>query len=309
MYLRLPGAGAHIKSSMEVALLGWLAELLSPRPLHGRVVVVTGATAGIGRATVARLAARDATVVAVARHEDALKQLAAEVDGVIPLACDVSSDGDRATLIDEVLSQRGRIDVLVSNVGIGWAGLVEDMDLEQIRSMVETNVIGSTDLARLVLPDMLRRGSGDIVFTASGASWFATPPLTVYSMTKYAIEGFAEGLRREVMTRGVRVHTVHPGLVATQFAARAAGSSPGDVHGTPKPGPGISPDRVAAAIERLLERGGVSTVSVPRVLGLTRVVKLPPLQQVADLLVATTAQRLTQVGRDVAERAAGRSAR
>jgi short-subunit dehydrogenase len=289
----------------EDALLGWVGELFSARPLPGRVVVLTGATAGIGRATVERLAARGAIVVAVARNADALKRLAAHVDGVVPIPCDVSGDVDRAALIAEVTSQQGRIDVLISNVGIGWAGLVEDMSLEQIRSMVETNVIGSADLARLVLPDMVRRGSGDIVFTASGASWFSTPPLTVYSATKYAIEGFAEGLRREVLTRGVRVHTVHPGLVSTQFAARAAGTEPGDVDGTPKPGPGVSPDRVASAIERLLERGGVSTVSVPRVLGLTRVVKLPPLQQAADLLLGMTAQRLARVGRDVAVRAAG----
>lgn len=287
----------------------WLGDLLSSRPLDGRVVVLTGATAGIGRATVQRLAARGATVVAVARHEDALKQLATEIDGVIPMPADVSSDGDRAALIADVTSQLGRIDILVSNLGIGWSGLVEDMELDQLRSMVETNVIGSADLARLVVPDMLGRGSGDIVFTASGASWFSIPPLTVYSMTKYAIEGLAEGLRREVLTRGVRVHTVYPGLVATQFAARSAGASPGDVDGTPVPGPGISPDRVAAAIERLLERPGVSAVSVPRILGLTRVAKLPPLQQTTDLLVAMSAQRLAHVGREVAMRAVGKVAR
>jgi short-subunit dehydrogenase len=286
-------------------LLDWLGNLLSPRALPGRVVVLTGATAGIGRATAVRLAAGGATVAAVARHEDALKQLAAEVEGVVPFPADVSSDAERATLVREVTSELGHIDILVSNVGVGWAGLVENMDVEQIRTMVETNVIGSADLARLVLPQMLGRGEGDIVFTASGASWFSTPPLTVYAMTKYAIEGFAEGLRREVLTRGVRVHSVYPGLVATQFTGRSAGQRPGDVDGPPLPGPGIAPDWVAAAIERLLVRGGVSTVSVPRVLGLTRIVKLPPLQQAMDLVVGLSAQRLAALGRNVATRAAG----
>lgn len=290
-------------------MLDWLGNLLSPRALPGRVVVLTGATAGVGRATALRLAARGATVAAVARHEDALKQLAAEVEGIIPFPADVSSDTERETLVREVTSELGRIDVLVSNVGVGWAGLIEDMDVEQIRKMVETNIIGSADLARLVLPQMLDRGEGDIVFTASGASWFSTPPLTVYAMTKYAIEGFAEGLRREVLTRGVRVHTVYPGLVASQFAGRAAGQRPGDVDRPPLPGPGIPPDWVAAAIERLLVRGGVSTVSVPRVLGLTRVVKLPPLQQAVDLLIGLNTQRLAALGRSVATRAAGPYAR
>jgi short-subunit dehydrogenase len=144
------------------------------------------------------------------------------------------------------LAEHGRIDALVDNVGIGLARLVEDMTVDQIRSMVETNLVGAIDLARLVLPGMLARRDGDIVFTVSGASWFATPPLTVYSATKYGLAGFAEGLRREVGTRGVRVHTVHPALVSTEFTARAGGEEPGEVHGTPAAGPGIPPEWVAA---------------------------------------------------------------
>jgi short-subunit dehydrogenase len=285
--------------------------LLARRSLRRRVVVLTGATAGIGRATALRLAGRGATVVAVARDPMAVKNLAASVDGVVPHPADISSDTDRAELVSRTLTEHGRIDALVSNVGIGWSGLVEEMTLDQVRTLVETNLVASMDLARLVVPHMLTRRDGDILFTVSGASWFAVPPLTVYSATKYGLEGFAEGLRREVLARGVRVHTVHPGLVSTEFAARSAGHRPGDLAGPPaQRGPGIAPERVAAAIERALTRPGTPhMVAVPRVLGLTRVVKLPPLQQAADVLVALNAGRLARLGRTVARQAAGRAAR
>lgn len=284
-----------------------LGSVIRGRSLEGRLAVVTGATAGIGRATAQLLVSSGATVIAAARDGAALDRLAAETSGIVPHRCDISDPGDRAALVTAALSHFGRVDALVNNVGVGWTGLVEDMTLDEVRTLVETNVIGSVDLVRLVLPHMLARGDGDIVLTASGASWFATPPLTVYSATKYAVEGFAEGLRREVMTRGVRVHSIHPGLVATEFAARSAGTRPGDVAGVPRSGPGVAPQRVAAAIERALTRPGSHVVSVPRLLGLTRVVKLPPLQQAADLLVAMNAGRLASVGRRIAEKAAGRA--
>lgn len=282
-----------------------LSALFATRSLDGRVVLLTGATAGIGRATTLRLASSGATVVGVARNAGALAELADEVPGFTPHACDISVDADRAELVTRTLAEHGRIDLLVSNVGIGWTGLVEEMTASQIRTLVETNVIGSLDLTRLVLPQMLARGDGDIVLAASGASWFAIPPLTVYSATKYAIEGFAEGLRREVLARGVRVHSIHPGPVATQFAGRSAGARPGEIAGPPRPGPGISPDRVAAAIERAVTRPGAHTVAVPRVLGFTRIVKLPPLRQAVDLVIALNVGRLGQIGRKIAGQAAG----
>jgi NAD(P)-dependent dehydrogenase (short-subunit alcohol dehydrogenase family) len=281
-----------------------MLDQLTGRSLKGRVVVLTGATAGIGRATALRLAGAGATVVASARNEVALRQLASEADGIVPRRCDVSDDDDRAHLIAATLADQGRIDVLVDNVGIGLACMVEDMTVEQIRSMIETNLVGAIDLVRLVLPHMLARGDGDIVLTASGASWFATPPLTVYSATKYGLAGFAEGLRREVRTRGIRVHTIHPALVSTEFTARAGGAVPGEVDGTPAPGPGIPPEWVAAAIERSVRRPWSRTAAVPRVLGLTRVLQLPPLSALVDVVLAANARGLTDVSRSVARDAA-----
>lgn len=280
------------------------------RDLTGRVVVITGGTAGIGRATALRLARRGATVVACARHKDGLAQLQVEEPRIVARRCDVADDVDRERLVAQTLAEQGRIDVLVNNVGIGWSGRVADMSVEQIRRLVETNVVGTIDLTRLVLPHLVERGDGDVVFIASGASWFAAPPLTVYSATKYAVAGFAEGLRREVAAAGVRVHTIHPGLVRTEFTARAGGEVPGETAHRPAPGPGFPPEWVAAAIERSLTQPWRRTVAVPRVLGATRVVKLPPLQHVVDFVVSRNADRLIRAGRAIAQEAArGGSAR
>jgi len=282
---------------------------LDGRSLDGRVVIVTGATAGIGREITLRLAARGATVVACARSAEPLAELAKESPRIVARACDVSSDHDRAALVAQTVADQGRIDVLINNLGIGWTGLVEDMTVDQIRRLVEVNVVGLIDLTRLALPHMLARGEGDVVIVASAASWFAAPPLTVYSATKYAVTGFAEGLRREVLTRGIRVHTVHPGLVATEFSGRSAGAEPGEVGSTPSPGPGFPPGWVAASVERCLTRPWHDAVAVPRVLGLTRVVKLPLLRQAADLLVAANARRIARLGEQTAEADAGAGVR
>ena len=119
------------------------------------------------------------------------------------------------------------------------------------------------------------------------------------------MSGFAEGLRREVLSRGVRVHTVHPGPVSTQFSARSAGETPGEVIGQPAPGPGFPPEWVAAAVERTLTRPWHDTVAVPRLLGLTRVGKLPLLRHAVDRVLAANARRIARLGERVAQEDSG----
>ena len=200
---------------------------LGPTPTEGRVIIVTGASAGIGRATAERLARGGATVVGCARDLERLKEVAAKNPGIEPRRCDVTSAQDRAALIDGVLARHGRIDALVNNAGIGWEGLVHEMESGDIEKLVNTNVTALIDLTRLVLPGMLERGAGHIVMTSSAAGWFAFPPLTVYSATKFAVEGFVEGLRREVWRKGVVVSTVNPGPSRPSgWPARRATSRP-----------------------------------------------------------------------------------
>ena len=269
------------------------------RSMQGRVVVVTGASAGIGRAAAERLVRAGATVVGCARDESRLRVAADDV-GMQALRCDVAAPEEREALIDAVLAQHGRIDVLVNNASLGWVGLVEDMAAEDVSRLYTTNVIAMVDLTRRVLPGMLARGDGDIVVVSSGAAYVALPPLTVYSSTKYAVDGFVEGLRREVLGRGVRVHSVNPGPVRTEWLARSAGYQPVEGDSEQRFSPGVPAHWVAAAIERSATAGYSRTTSVPRIIGLGRLLAVQPLRAAVDIGVGLSSGRLAARGRRMA---------
>jgi NADP-dependent 3-hydroxy acid dehydrogenase YdfG len=270
---------------------------LLPTPIEGRIIIVTGASSGIGRATAERLARAGATVIACARDQERLEEVAAGTTGIEVQRCDVTSASDRAALVDGVLARHGRIDALVNNAGLGWEGLVEEMESGDIEQLVNTNVTALMDLTRLVLPGMLDREAGHVVMTSSSAGWFSFPPLTVYAATKFAVEGFVEGLRREVWRRGVVVSTVNPGPVATEWLARSQGIEPGEHDPSVRRNPGVPPEWVAAAIERSLRRPYGRTAGVPRVMGLARLLQIPPLRTAADLAFGLTAGSLSSVAK------------
>lgn len=249
--------------------------------LRGATVIVTGASSGIGRATAVLLAAKGARVWAVARSADALDELAAEQPGITPLVTDVSLDEGRAALVEAV----GAVDVLVNNAGIGWLGWVEDMPAEQVRKLFELNVLGLIDLTQRVLPGMLERRRGHVVNVASVASWVAIPPLTVYSSTKFAVQGFSDGLRREVSGRGVAVTTVNPGPVATRFGPRARFEDPRTERMGDGLMPGVPVSFAARAVVRAVRMGrlpGYTTIAVPRLAGLCRLGALPGIRLAVD---------------------------
>jgi len=270
------------------------------RDLAGRTALVTGVTSGIGRATAARLLERGAVVVGCARDADRLREVARDLPGLVTVPCDVRDRAERAALVDAVLTQSGRIDMLVSNAGVGYVGWVADMTADDVESVVTTNTTATIDLARLVLPGMLERGDGDILFLSSSAAWLSIPPLTVYCASKRGVDGFVEGLRREVTLRGVRVHSVNPGFVATEFMARALGVRPAEGDPGVQLSPGVDADRVARAAVGELERGRGRTVAVPRVMGLGRLVALPPVTHATDLVVKLGAGQLVRLGRRLA---------
>ena len=235
-------------------------------------VLVTGASSGIGRETAVALASRGARVLAVARSADELQELEAEHPGITAHPADVTVEADRAGVVEAA----GPVDVLVNNAGRGWTGIVEDMAFDEVRSLFELNVLALIDLTQRVLPQMLARRSGQIVNVASIAGYVAAPPLTVYSATKFAVQGFTDGLRREVSGRGVEVTLINPGPVNTRFFAR----STREQTGTDAAAPAFSVPAwtVANAIVRSIERAalpGYDTVAVPRVAGFSRLATLP----------------------------------
>jgi 3-hydroxy acid dehydrogenase/malonic semialdehyde reductase len=253
--------------------------------ISGRAIVVTGASSGLGWATALHLAKRGARVVAAARNEERLAALAALHPGIETVRCDVTVDADRAALIEAA----GDVDVLVNNAGLGWMGLVERMPADDVRTLFDTNVVALIDLTQRVLPGMLERGRGHVVNVASGASWVAFPPYTVYAATKWAVQGFTEGLRREVIGRGVTATSINPGPIATEFFERSAGG--GGRGGAPTVGAGTG--LVARAVTRsirLRHVPGYQVIAVPRVVGLSRIGAVPVLARAVD--VATLPNRL-----------------
>jgi NAD(P)-dependent dehydrogenase (short-subunit alcohol dehydrogenase family) len=275
---------------------------------ENRVVLVTGGSAGIGRATVARLAAAGHRVVTCARDGGRLAEAVGQMPGVSGTVADVADAAGRAALVARVLDEHGRLDAVVLNAGLGWAGLLEDTPGEVVEGLVALNLTGLVEMTRLSLPHLLdaarERGSADVVAVSSVAAFTQVPPLTVYSATKAGVQGFVTGLRREVTARGVRVHSVNPFFVRTEWLARGHGHAPAsDADGRRRLSRGIAPERGAEQIERCLAAPRSRTVAVPRWAGLARLGNLPPVSRTLDRVLSQRADSIRRLAaRTVEER-------
>ncbi len=226
--------------------------------LKDSVVVVTGASSGIGRSTALGLASKGAAVVVAARREDRLTSLAKRISELggraLPVVADVTDDRDLARLRDETLKAHGRVDALVNNAGVPGGGPFAEVDLDRIDRTIDVNFRAVVHATKAFLPAFLDAGSGHIVNVASLAGRYATPSVAVYSATKHAVVAFSESLYYELAPFGVLVTAVNPGFVSTE--------------GFPNhevPGPLVmGPERVAAGIVTVIERGIAPERSIPR---------------------------------------------
>lgn len=193
--------------------------------LSGKTILITGASSGIGEATVRRLVNAGANVACAARRAERLNALCAEIDPTgkqtLALAGDVTSEADRKRWVEATLARFGRIDALVNNAGYGQRGPVEQVPLEAIRRNFETNVFALLGLTQLVAPVMRAQGSGRIVNIGSVAGRVARPMTSVYDATKHAVEAFTDGLRGELKPFGIDVVLVRPGFIMTEFVDAA----------------------------------------------------------------------------------------
>jgi short-subunit dehydrogenase len=193
--------------------------------LAGRVIIVTGASAGIGEATARRLVRAGAFVVIFGRRLARLTQVAHEIDPtsefVLPIAGDITIPADREKLVALTRQKFGRIDGLVNNAGYGTRGPLEIAPVELIRKNYETNVFSLIALTQLVLPEMRERGDGCIVNIGSVAGKVARPLSSIYDSTKHALEALTDGLRGELKPFGVRVTLIRPGFILTEFVEAA----------------------------------------------------------------------------------------
>ena len=185
--------------------------------LGGRVAVVTGTSSGLGTQFAKALDAAGALVVLASRRHDLDRQLAEGLHDAIAVRCDVRSADDRAGLVAAALERHGRIDVLVNNAGVAYAGPAEEEDIERVGSLIDTNLTAVFALSQLVAPHMFDRGGGVIVNIASPS---ATTSLDRYGLAGYAAsKGGVVALTRELAAqwgrRGVRVNAIAPHFFPT----------------------------------------------------------------------------------------------
>ncbi|MCC7007930.1 MAG: SDR family NAD(P)-dependent oxidoreductase [Acidobacteria bacterium] len=222
-------------------------------PLSSKVVAVTGASSGIGEATVRAAAAAGARVMACARRTDRLARLVDEVRGrggeAIAVAGDVAREADMAALVDRTIAAFGRLDVMVCNAGIGYHGLLDETPPDAMRRLVEVNVLGTFYAARAALVVMRRQRAGHIIAVSSIAGRRGVGGSSVYSATKAAQVGFIEGLRAEFQGTPLRASIVYPVSTVTEFHDAIARDFGHTVRGK---GPRQSADVVARAIVRCM---------------------------------------------------------
>jgi NADP-dependent 3-hydroxy acid dehydrogenase YdfG len=189
--------------------------------LNGKVAVVTGASSGIGEATVRSLAAEGAAVVAGARRKVRLDGLVEEItrDGgkVIAVECDVTDEQQAHALVDRAIEEFGKIDILVNNAGVMLLSKVEKGLSDEWRQMFDVNVLGLLYATDATIEAMKKQGSGHIVNVSSVAVRKTRPTVGVYSGTKFAVNAISEAMRQELLEDGIRITMVEPGAVATEL--------------------------------------------------------------------------------------------
>ncbi|HIQ85525.1 MAG TPA: SDR family oxidoreductase [Candidatus Cryptobacteroides excrementigallinarum] len=222
-----------------------------------KVIVVTGASSGIGLASARLFGKEGAKVVMAARSLDRLEALApgvAPADRVLCVKCDVTSEDDCRRLIEAAVERFGGVDILVNNAGISMRAMFKDLDLKVIRSLMDVNFWGTVNCTKYALPWLLK-SRGSVVGVISIAGYSALPARTGYSASKYAVRGFLDTLRIEHLKDGLNVLVFAPGYTSSNVrnaALTADGTPQGE---TPlEEGKLMSAEEVALKLAKALRR-------------------------------------------------------
>jgi NAD(P)-dependent dehydrogenase (short-subunit alcohol dehydrogenase family) len=188
----------------------------------GKVYFITGTSSGFGRALAEAVLARGDRAVMTARKPETVEDLVkANPENALAVRLDVTNADERQQAVQIALNKFGRLDVLVNNAGQGSLGALEEFSSEQIRKQFEVNFFGVIELTREVLPVMREQRSGHILNITSIGGLASLGGFALYCATKFAVEGFSEGLRDEVKPLGIHVTIVEPGAFRTDFAGEA----------------------------------------------------------------------------------------
>lgn len=186
-----------------------------PKSLQRPVVLLTGASSGIGYDVAPLLVRYGYTVYGAARRVEKIEELASE--GVKALSMDVTDEASMEAAVQQIIDAEGRIDVLINNAGYGSYGAIEDVPIDEARRQFEVNLFGLARLTQLVLPHMRAQGSGRILNISSMAGRITSPLGAWYHATKYALEAFSDALRMEVEEFGIDVVIIEPGGIKTPW--------------------------------------------------------------------------------------------
>lgn len=224
--------------------------------IQGRIVVITGASMGIGAATAQVFAAAGAKLVLAARSAD---KLAALADALPPgaealvIPTDVTDPEQVRALLDAAVARFGRVDMVINNAGQAAAGPVATVDPNHYRRIIELNLFGPLHMIQAAVPIMRAQGGGVIINISSNVSKMAIPGIGAYASTKYALNGLSLTARNELAADNIRVVLFHPGLTATDFGKNALVSNPGDGPRPTREMPARAPDSAEDVARAILE--------------------------------------------------------
>ena len=196
--------------------------------VQGKVAVVTGGTRGIGREIARALVAERGSVIICGRDRRRAEEVAAQLSRIGPgkcagTACDVRRYGDVEALMRHAAETFGGLDILINNAGVAGRGAVADLPLEKWHEVIDTNLTGVFHCCRAAIPWMRQRGGGYIFNISSLAGINPIPNLSAYNASKFGLNGFSEAFMQEIRYDGIKVSTILPGSVDTEFAGRTPG--------------------------------------------------------------------------------------
>jgi hypothetical protein len=241
-----------------------------------KIVLITGASSGIGAATAKLLARKCMTVILVARREDKLKDLTAEICKVGGKASFIPADltlaEDRQRVHDSIIKRYGHIDVLINNAGIGYYGYAAEMPWRTAFDLIKLNIEALVQLTLMFLSQMEKRRSGHIINISSIAGGLPNQGIALYGGSKAFVDAFTTSLYRELKGSPVHVSTVRPGAVTTEFFDTAQVISTGGRR-TPGEGNAVTPEKVACRIFKLLDHPS-RVAYVPRIMVLSPLLEI-----------------------------------